>query len=283
MLRRPPRSTLSSSSAASDVYKRQELEHRHKKLAFRFEAAGEHQSQDSVAFDNFSFRYSTDGPDVLRDLVLQVGAKSKVAVLGPNGSGKSTLLKLIVGELPEGSGVADHAVSGRMQTTGRLRVAYVSQLHQSELEPHFQQTACEYLLARVGDMCTRSDARRMLGKLGLTGTVAEQCIGTLSGGERVRLLFACMLVERPHLLVLDEPTNHLDADSIKALSDALVDFGGAVVCVSHHREFVASFANEIWVMDAGLVKVHHAADRSDVETVVEEYAEELSRGCRRVL
>ena len=91
------------------------------------------------------------------------------------------------------------------------------------------------------------DVRSCLGRFGLTGTTALQPIGTLSGGQKSRTVFAWMSLKNPHVLILDEPTNHLDMDSIEALSKALIQFKGGVLIVSHDQMFLDSCCNEIWV------------------------------------
>lgn len=115
----------------------------------------------------------------------------------------------------------------------------------------------------------------MLGRVGLRGNKAKQLVCTLSGGQKIRLLFASMLSQRPHMLVLDEPTNHLDVESVQALEEAIEAFKGAVVCVSHHRDFIISFARQVWIVGEGAVKVHHAEDELDVSNIIARYAESL--------
>eukprot|EP00966_Prymnesium_polylepis_P153616 3547261-Prymnesium_polylepis.1 len=119
------------------------------------------------------------------------------------------------------------------------------------------------------------DARRLLGSVSL-GRHAAQPVGALSGGERLRLIMAAEVLPcRPHLIVMDEPTNHFDLESLNALTAGLAAFEGALVFISHHREFVAWFATELWFVERGAddaavcVRVEHAEDRVDVEALIE--------------
>ena len=139
----------------------------------------------------------------------QVEAGSRVAVVGRNGSGKSTLLSLLQGSLKPSSGSVWHLPG--------LRIATVSQQSVEALADHLTQSAVELLLSEFdpvfdGDMTA---ARAHLGGFAISGGVALQRIGTLSGGQKARLAFALASIARPHILLLDEPTNHLDSASLQ--------------------------------------------------------------------
>ena len=215
-----------------------------------------------------------DGLLLLRDVTLSVGPRARIAVLGRNGAGKSTLLRVVAGG-DESASWAE-VVGGQVARRRPLRVAHVRQNHVGQLEGHLEETAAGYVAAKV--RCSLLEARHLLGGVGLGGThLAKQPVGSLSGGERVRLILAAEVVAaRPHLIVLDEPSNHLDGESLAAMVVALREFEGAVLCVSHHREFVASFANEVWVVgDDGRVGATHLADRVDVEARLKAFAGQL--------
>ena len=178
----------------------------------------------------------------------------------------------------EGCGWAE-VVAGRVVRRRPLRVAHVRQNHLDQLGAHLRETVAAYAAACVGRSLL--EAWQRLGSVGLGGSaLAKQPVGSLSGGERVRLVLAVEVVAaRPHLVVLDEPTNHLDGESLAALVVALNEFEGAVLCVSHHREFVASFATEIWrVEDEGRVASTHVASRVEAEAQLEAYAAQLRGG-----
>ena len=205
---------------------------------------------------------------VLRGVTLSVGARARIAVLGPNGVGKSTLVEALVG------GETAVALAGTIGRHAHLRVAYVRQHHLGQLEPYLDQSSTRYVMAKVAG-ASELDARRLLGSVSL-GRHAAQPVGVLSGGERLRLIMAAEVLPcHPHLIVMDEPTNHFDLESLDALTAGLATFQGALVCISHHREFVATFATELWLLERGevdaaaRVRVEHAEDRVDVEALIE--------------
>jgi ATPase subunit of ABC transporter with duplicated ATPase domains len=172
---------------------------------------------------------------VLRDVSLSVRRGDKLAVIGPNGLGKSTLLKILVSR-----GDAD---AGTVAWGHEVRTGYFPQDH-SEVLDGAAPTPLEFLWAVVPTQ-TPSYLRGQLGRVLLSGADVDKSIQSLSGGEAARLLFAKLAVERPNVLVLDEPTNHLDLESIHALIEALRNFDGTVVFVSHDRFFVSELATRI--------------------------------------
>jgi ATP-binding cassette subfamily F protein 3 len=252
----------------SALLRRQELA-----LAFNF---GDQTNTwtDSIyaRFQHVCFGYSPHEP-VLEDISLVVQAGARVAILGPNGAGKTTLLKLLVGDLP--------ATSGKITRTSHLRVAYISQHHYADLKTSMNMRAVDYLIraaegSRVCSGLKQSEARSYLAKVGLVGKLPTQRCGDLSGGEQTRLLLASALVQQPHLLVLDEPTNHLDLQSLSALQTGLAEFAGGVICVSHHREFISSFANEIWEISEAGVQVVHTEDHTDTVAALQVYSRRIT-------
>jgi ATPase subunit of ABC transporter with duplicated ATPase domains len=139
----------------------------------------------------------------------------------------------------------------------------VSQCSVEELGDYSEMTVVEYAeqVVSSGKASTRiiksasGNARQYLGSFGLGGTHAHRAIRSLSGGERMRLCFATVLAEEPHLLVLDEPTNHLDLETLDVLSIALDAYKGAVIVVSHNQRFLSGFCKELWVVEAGIIQV----------------------------
>ena len=191
-----------------------------------------------VSLDRVSIGY--DGRAVLKNLLLRLDADDRVALLGANGNGKSTLLKLLAGRLPP--------LAGDVVKSGKLRVGYFAQHQADELDldatPLLQ-------LARRRSREPEVQLRGHLGRFGFSQQRAEVRIGNLSGGEKARLLFAMMTVERPHILLLDEPTNHLDVVSRQALIEALNDYRGAVVIVSHDPHVLELTADRFWLIESG--------------------------------
>ncbi|RKO92418.1 P-loop containing nucleoside triphosphate hydrolase protein [Blyttiomyces helicus] len=175
---------------------------------------------------------------ILKDISFDLQMDSKIAVVGPNGAGKSTLIGLLTGKLGPLRGISHRH--------GRLRFALFSQHHVDQLE--LGASSVQFLSGRFPGQ-QEEDYRRILGRFGLTGTTALQPIGTLSGGQKSRVVFAWMAMSNPHVLILDEPTNHLDMDSIDALAAACRAFTGGIAIVSHDERFLDAVCNEVWVCD----------------------------------
>ena len=238
------------------------------------------------------------GTAVLGGLNLRVGERARIAILGANGVGKSTLLEALKGHGDVSTAPANWArgqtivqppsvdsrvvetIKGEVSRHGRLRVAFMSQHVADEMEADLDTACWEYLAKRLA--CTELRARHLLGAVGLGGShIAHRALRNLSGGERTRMIFASeILPMQPHLLLLDEPTNHLDLEGVEALLAAIEGFDGAVVCVSHQRHFVASFARELWHVQqsqqvtsdsVGRVEVHHAEDSRAVEQIIDRF------------
>ncbi|KAI9025532.1 P-loop containing nucleoside triphosphate hydrolase protein [Hyaloraphidium curvatum] len=177
---------------------------------------------------------------ILRDVSFNIGMDSKIAIVGPNGAGKSTLLNLAIGLL--------EPLRGHSQRHARLRVAHFSQHHLDVLDMNL--TPVQWLAKKFPGR-GEEDYRRALGKFGITGPTGMQILGTLSGGQKSRVVFASLGLLVPHVLVLDEPTNHLDVDTIDALIRAIKNFSGAVLIVSHDQRFLDACCKEVWVCESG--------------------------------
>jgi ATP-binding cassette subfamily F protein 3 len=177
--------------------------------------------------------YDRQNP-VFANLSLSVGPDDRIALLGRNGNGKSTLAKLMAGRL--------EPFSGEIVRARRLVVGYFAQHQLDELDG--SQTPLQVLL-RYRPSLDQSAARTRLGGFGFSGVKAETPIDSLSGGERARLLLAIATLEKPNLLILDEPTNHLDIDGREELLNALNDYEGAVLLISHDRRVIESCAEQL--------------------------------------
>ncbi|MGZ9584001.1 ribosomal protection-like ABC-F family protein [Paenibacillus marinisediminis] len=162
----------------------------------------------------------------------------RVALLGANGSGKSTLLKCILGEIAPDA--------GEVKLGSRVAVGYLAQEAAPEDEG---ATVLAYYRDAVG--MEEGEARGRLARFLFCGADVFKSVRSLSGGEWSRLRFALLMHEQPNLLVLDEPTNHLDIDSREALEEALEDFPGTVLAVSHDRYFINRIAHKIWALENG--------------------------------
>ncbi|KAK7447506.1 hypothetical protein CaCOL14_008578 [Colletotrichum acutatum] len=194
-----------------------------------------------ISVENATFRYPTRGktklaaPTVLQDINLSVHMGDRIGILGLNGAGKSTLVKLLVDETKP--------TSGTVTTHPRLKLGYYSQHAVDILQEKGQGdpslTALSMLMEEVAGELDEGQVRGVLGSLGLPGRIASDVpLGKLSGGQLVRCELARLLWQRPHCLILDEVTTHLDYETVTAMREALRDWEGAVVLVSHDRWFM---------------------------------------------
>ncbi|KAI1482431.1 P-loop containing nucleoside triphosphate hydrolase protein [Daldinia eschscholtzii] len=190
-----------------------------------------------VSLEKVSFRYARDAkaPLVLKDVTLSVGMGDRIGILGLNGSGKSTLIKLLVEET--------RPSSGTLTKHPRMKLGYYAQHAVEALQKLGQEdpgmTALGLLARESAGELQEGEVRALLASLGLPGRLASDVpVRRLSGGQLVRLELARIVRRRPHCLVLDEVTTHLDYETVGALREALKDWEGAVVLVSHDRWFV---------------------------------------------
>jgi len=171
-------------------------------------------------------------PHLLNNMTLDIACRSRLGVLGANGAGKSTLLKLLNGELTP--------CSGEVKRHPRLKVATFAQHHVNQLE--LALTPLQHM-CKTYPLAKEQELRNHLGGFGLGGGLALRPIGTMSGGQKSRVVFATLTYTNPHILILDEPTNHLDFVALKALMDALKGFDGGVILVSHSQELISNVCN----------------------------------------
>ena len=199
-------------------------------IRFSFEArrrTGEDVLQMSELSKSFGEKH------LFHDLTVHVRAGDRVALIGPNGVGKSTLIKIIVGE--------EKPDTGFIRYGANVDIGYYDQ-HQSTLHP--DKTVLDEVWDRFPQM-EQSNVRGALGMFLFTGDDVFKPIHTLSGGEKGRVALTALMLRKDNLLLLDEPTNHLDMDSREVLEDALADFGGTIITVSHDRYFINRIANRI--------------------------------------
>ena len=192
--------------------------------------------------EQVKFGYSTD-KILLEDVDLTVNIKSRIALLGRNGCGKSTLIKLTVGGL--------QPLTGQAKIDPRAKIEYLAQHQLEQLDP--DGTPLQTMVDRYpGDRSNShiGELRRYLANFGLGGEILpNQKIHTMSGGQKCRLCLACAMYRKPHLLILDEPTNHLDLETTEALINAIRDFAGAALLVSHDQHLLTSVCNDLLVVE----------------------------------
>jgi ATP-binding cassette subfamily F protein 3 len=193
-----------------------------------------------IAFENVAVGYS-DKP-VLRRLNLRIDDDDRIALIGANGNGKSTFAKLLAERMP--------AMEGRITRADKLAVAYFAQHQLDELRA--QASPYDHVRALMPD-APESKVRARAGAIGFSAAAADARVATLSGGEKARLLLGLATLSGPHLVILDEPTNHLDIDSRAALIEAINDYSGAVVLISHDRYLIEACADRLWLVADGTV------------------------------
>ena len=181
-----------------------------------------------------------DGRTLFSDVELQVAGGERIALLGDNGTGKSSFLKILLGE---------EAGAGRIKFGPTVKWAYLPQIIHFA---HPERTLLDTMLYEKN--CTVQTARDRLGAYLFEGEDVFKTVGSLSGGEQSRLRLCMLMDEKINLLVLDEPTNHLDIDSREWLEDALEDYEGTLIFVSHDRYFVNKFATRIWELENGQIR-----------------------------
>lgn len=178
------------------------------------------------------------GVSLFKDVNFGIDENSRIVLVGTNGAGKSTFMNVCMGKL--------EPRTGTIVRNKKIRVAHFAQHNLESLTP--QLSSLEFLRTKFPHMEDQS-LRAHLGSMGLSGDRALQPIYTLSGGQKSRLVLAWITFTKPHLLMLDEPTNHLDIDTVNALVEALLDFKGGLLVISHDEYFITSLCDDIFVCE----------------------------------
>jgi ATP-binding cassette subfamily F protein 3 len=213
-----------------------------------------------VRLEGAAAGYDAQRP-VLERLDLRIDQDDRIALLGANGNGKSTFAKLLAGRLAP--------LAGHVFGLGRATVGYFAQHQLDELD--HAATPYDYI-AKLMPGATEAQRRTRLGTFGFGIERWDTKCGSLSGGEKARLLLALTTFHAPHLLILDEPTNHLDVDSREALIHALAEYEGAVVLISHDRHLVEATADRLWMVRNRTIEVYEG----DIESYRAELLAERS-------
>ncbi len=204
-----------------------------------------------LAISEASFGYMVDGEPktIVQGVSKSVLAGQRIGILGANGQGKSTLVKTIARTMPQ--------LAGTLTEGKGLNIGYFAQQELDVLHP--QDNPLEHMIRLAkelanGEASREQDLRNYLGTFNFSGDMVKQSVGTMSGGEKARLVLAMIVWQRPNLLLLDEPTNHLDLATREALSMALNEFEGTVMLVSHDRALLRAVCDEFWMVGRGKVE-----------------------------
>ncbi|HWV53508.1 ABC-F family ATP-binding cassette domain-containing protein [Pseudorhodoplanes sp.] len=197
-----------------------------------------------LALDGVSVGYEPGKP-VLRNLSLRIDDDDRIALLGANGNGKSTLVKLLAERLAP--------MGGSITRADKLRTAYFAQHQLDELRP--KDSVYDHVRRLMPDE-PEAKVRAKAGAIGFSAQRADAAVETLSGGEKARLMLGLATFGGPHLVILDEPTNHLDIDSRAALIEAINDYPGAVILVSHDRYLLEASVDRLWIVQNGGVSAY---------------------------
>ena len=198
-----------------------------------------------LSFDGLSCGYGSNA--IVQNFSRSVLAGQRIGILGANGQGKSTLVKTIAKAL--------QPLAGRMTEGKGLVIGYFAQQELDVLSLEDGPLMHMVRLARdVGPAAREQELRDFLGRFKFTGDMVQQAVGSLSGGEKARLVLAMLVWQRPNLLLMDEPTNHLDLTTREALSMALNEFEGTVMLVSHDRALLREVCDEFWLVARGQVQ-----------------------------
>ena len=190
--------------------------------------------RNALEVENISKGYDDNAP-LFKDVNMMLEVGEKVAILGNNGVGKSTLIKTLVGELTPDT--------GRLKWSENSNIGYYAQDHATDFE--VDMTVFDWMSLWMKTEDDEQSVRSVLGRLLFSQDDLKKSVQVLSGGEKGRMLFGKLMMQKPNILIMDEPTNHLDMESIESLNMALELYQGTLIFVSHDREFVSSLANRI--------------------------------------
>ena len=210
------------------------------------------------------------GPPILKGLNLRLDVDDRIGLLGVNGAGKSTFAKMIAEALP--------IEAGHMHRDRRMRVGW---FHQHQIEALDPKDTPLDIIRRAMPEASEAARRSRLAQYGFHREKVETTVADLSGGERARLLLNLVATEAPHLLILDEPTNHLDIDSRRALLEALNDYAGAVILITHDRSLMELVADRLWLAADGSISPFDG-DLGDYANYVIERAKARARAPTQV-
>ncbi len=222
---------------------------------FKFPDPEKEAASPIIALEHGTVGY-VPGKPILQHLSLRIDTDDRIALLGSNGNGKSTFAKLISGRLP--------ATGGSVQVAPGLKIGFFAQHQLDDLIP--EHDAVEHVRQRMPG-ATEGKVRARVAQMGLATAKMSTPAKDLSGGEKARLLMGLAAFDAPNLLILDEPTNHLDIDSRNALIQALNEYTGAVILISHDRHLIEATADRLWLVKDGTVS-NYDGDLEDYRATI---------------
>lgn len=206
-------------------------------LDFNFNYLDQVAKGSLIEVENLNFGYDQD--NILIDkLSFKISMEDKICIIGKNGKGKSTLLKLLIGNLD--------ALSGNIKTNPKTEIGYFGQMNIDRLDPNL---SIYEEMQNSAPTISQTNVRKVCGNMMFSGTLSNKLISVLSGGEKSRVMLGKILLKPANLLFLDEPTNHLDMDSCESLANAIKQFEGAVLMVTHDEYFLKEIANKLIIFD----------------------------------
>ncbi|OGS45834.1 MAG: ABC transporter ATP-binding protein [Elusimicrobia bacterium RIFOXYD2_FULL_34_15] len=224
-------------------------------LDFSFKSIPFHATQ-MMNTSGITFSYTGQEPYLINDISVNIGKKERIFVIGKNGKGKSTFLKILANELTP--------LSGNIKTHPSLTIGYFGQPNMLRLNSG--NTVLDEIMS-ASPSCSLQIARNIAGTLMFKEDNALKKISVISGGEKSRVLLAKILVTPCQLLMLDEPTNHLDMDSCEALMEAIDEFGGSVIMVTHDEMFLKRLAKRLIIFDKDKVRLYEGGYQDFLDNV----------------
>ena len=215
-----------------------------------------HTAKELVSFNGVSKSYGAK--KLLDNIDLSIARNDRIALIGENGCGKTTLLKLIIGDEPSDSGI--------VKVSSNVKIAYMPQIIRFDDE---NATVLDTL--RYTFDLTEDKARSILVNFLFRGLEVSKKVGSLSGGEKSRLKLCMLMQNQINFLILDEPTNHLDIDSREWIENAVADWGGTMLFISHDRYFLNKFASRIWAMEDGKISDFYGSFDDYTKTLAEKH------------
>ncbi|MBU6339523.1 MAG: ATP-binding cassette domain-containing protein [Rickettsiales bacterium] len=206
-------------------------------LDFNFNYTPYGSKENMIEVENLHFGYSPE-LELIQKLSFKVENGDKICVIGKNGKGKSTLLKLLTGDL--------NPLKGTVKVNGKVKIGYFGQMNIDRLD---KSLSIYEELQKVDETIPQTRVRQVCGNMMFSSDLAKKQIGVLSGGEKSRVMLGKILLKGVNLLLLDEPTNHLDMESCDSLLEAIKNFEGAVVMVTHDESFLREVANKLVIFD----------------------------------